>query len=417
MNESPLRPPIAGEPQIMSPTKSRSGNPAGSAPFIVVLGMHRSGTSLCADALGRLGVGIADQPDAQPSNPRGQWERLEIVERHDRILEMFGRGFYSPLHDLPLPAGWWLKPEVAEIRREIVGFLEQKRDAAAPFGFKDPRTARLLPLWHQIFDELRIDPKIVLCIRNPAQAARSLEQRDGLPADLGELRWYVYMAEIFRHLRNFPVCLIEYEEWFADAGDNLGKLARFLGLPQAESAPSQSDIADRQLRHDDPSCGDAQLNLVRSLYELARRYEASAEARAEIAEMLDRLAAFEQLQQPLLREFEALSRLAAPVLSHDARRGTRSALSWREPAHGAERQKVKSAFDEAERLRARLQQLLQQRAELDKALARAQQQEALREHAAALAAQQLAALREQLAARETTREPVATDPNQSTDNG
>jgi hypothetical protein len=156
---------------------------------------------------------------------------------------------------------------------------------------------------------------------------------------------------------------------------------------------------------------------VRSLYELARRYEASAEARAEIAEMLDRLAAFEQLQQPLLREFEALSRLAAPVLSHDARRGTRSALSWREPAHGAERQKVKSAFDEAERLRARLQQLLQQRAELDSALARAQQQAALREHAAALAAQQLAALREQLAARETTREPVATDPNQSTDNG
>src|SRR5438270_279061 len=379
-------------------------------------GLIRSPGSICRARQGQSLIVRGKPFDNRPAC-RGQWERLEIVERHDRIRVMLGRGFYSPLHDLPLPAGWWLKPEVAEIRREIVGFLEQKRDAAAPFGFKDPRTACLLPLWHQIFDELRIDPKIVLCIRNPAQAARSLEQRDGLPADLGELRWYVYMAEIFRHVRNFPVCLIEYEEWFADAGDNLGKLARFLGLPQAESAPSQSDIADRPLRHDDPSCGDAQLNLVRSLYELARRYEASAEARAEIAEMLDRLAAFEQLQQPLLREFEALSRLAAPVLSHDARRGTRSALSWREPAHGAVRQKVKSAFDEAERLRARLQQLLQQRAELDRALAHAQQQEALREHAAALAAQQLAALREQLAARETTREPVATDPNQSTDNG
>src|SRR5205085_861733 len=111
--------------------------------------------------------------------------------------------------------------------------------AAAPFGFKDPRTARLLPLWHQIFDELRIDPKIVLCIRNPAQAARSLEQRDGLPADLGELRWYVYMAEIFRHLRNFPVCLIEYEEWFADAGDNLGKLARIRGAVAARRSGAE----------------------------------------------------------------------------------------------------------------------------------------------------------------------------------
>src|SRR5436190_1836453 len=168
----------------MSPTASPSGDPVGSAPFVLVLGMHRSGTSLCADALGRLGVRMADQPDVQPSNPRGQWERLEIVERHDRILDMFGRGFYSPMHDLPLPSGWWLEPGVAEIRREIVGFLEQKRGTAAPFGFKDPRTARLLPLWHQIFDELRIQPKIVVCIRNPAQAARSLEQRDGLPADL-----------------------------------------------------------------------------------------------------------------------------------------------------------------------------------------------------------------------------------------
>ena len=415
MNESSPRPAKADKPQIMSPTDSQSGNPAGSAPFVVVLGMHRSGTSLCADALGRLGVRIADQPDAQPSNPRGQWERLEIVERHDRILEMLDRGFYSPLHDLPLPTGWWLKPEVVEIRREIVGFLEQKRDTAAPFGFKDPRTARLLPLWHQIFDELRIEPKIVLCIRNPAQAARSLEQRDGLPADLGELRWYVYIAEIFRHLRNYPVCLIEYEEWFA--GDNLGKLARFFGLPQAESAPALPDIADRELRHDDPSRGEAQLNLVRSLYELARRYEVSAEARAEIAEMLDRLAAFEQLQQPLLREFEALSRLAAPVVSHNARRGMRSALSWREPALRAEWQKVKNASDEVERLRARLQQILQQRAELDGALARAQQQATLREHAAALAAQQLAALREQLRAREATREPAATKPNESSDNG
>src|SRR5947209_10297687 len=93
MNESSPPPPIADKPQILSPTESLGSRPAGSAPFVVVLGMHRSGTSLCADALGRLGVRMADQPDAQPSNPQGQWERLEIVERHDRILEMLDRGF------------------------------------------------------------------------------------------------------------------------------------------------------------------------------------------------------------------------------------------------------------------------------------------------------------------------------------
>ena len=47
------------------------------------------------------------------------------------------------------------------------------------FGFKDPRTAELMPLWHQIFNELKLAPKLVLCLRNPAQVARSLDNVTG----------------------------------------------------------------------------------------------------------------------------------------------------------------------------------------------------------------------------------------------
>src|SRR5213078_755085 len=60
----------------------RGESAAKPAPFVVVLGMHRSGTSLCSHILRRLGIAIADQPDIQPTNPKGQWERLEIVDRH-----------------------------------------------------------------------------------------------------------------------------------------------------------------------------------------------------------------------------------------------------------------------------------------------------------------------------------------------
>jgi len=245
VNEASSSSPPAGDRGELPGTIASRGEPiaAERAPFVVVLGMHRSGTSLCSHILGRLGIAMADQPEAQPSNPKGQWERPEIVDRHDRILALFGRGYLTPLHDLPLPSGWWLDPAVGEIRREIVSFLEQKLVAGAPFGFKDPRTARLLPLWHQIFDELRLDPKIILCVRSPAQVARSLEERDGLPSDLGEHRWFVYTAEILRHLRNFATCVIEYEAWFDDAADNLDKLSRFLGLPaQPEFATAIAEL-------------------------------------------------------------------------------------------------------------------------------------------------------------------------------
>lgn len=397
---SSLRGPVGGDPK-RGPVAAGHSRPLASAPapFVVVLGMHRSGTSLCADVLGRLGVAMADEPDAQPSNPRGHWERPEIVRRHDRILEMFERGYHDPRHDLPLPAGWWLDPAVAQIRREIMAFLEQKRAAGMPFGFKDPRTARLLPLWQQIFDELAVEPKIVLCLRNPVQVARSLEERDGLPADLGEYRWFTYTAEIFRHLRNSPTCVIEYERWFEEGGENLTKLTRFLGLQNASGIVG-ADPVDHQLRHDDLRHREPQHYLVRTLYELARRVDHSGEARAEIDEMLDRLAAFEQLQQPMQREFEHLSRVAAALMGRKPADGSRSPVSWRDATLADKWRRLLNASREAATLSARLEQVLRQRAELDAALARAQQDAALRNSALEATAQELAALRQQLEKRD-----------------
>jgi sulfotransferase family protein len=395
-----LNRPRANERDALPETAAKRGESAGAkpAPFVVVLGMHRSGTSLCSHILGRLGIAMADQPDIQPTNAKGQWERPEIVDRHDRILALLNRGYLTPLHDLPLPSAWWLDPAVGEIRHEIISFLEEELVTAGPFGFKDPRTARLLPLWHQVFDELRLDPKIVLCVRNPAQVARSLEERDGLPSDMGEYRWFVYTAEILRHLRNFETCVIEYEAWFDDAADNLGKLTRFLGLPmQTEFATAIAEIVDRELRHDDRR-REPQHVLVRSLYELVRRFNDAEAARTEITEMLDRLAPFEQLQQPMQLEFEQLSRLAAalPLGRREEGTGGRSPVSWRDSAVAAEWQKLLATANQAEALRGRLEQVLQQRAELDTALARAQQQAALRERAAEQSQEELTALRRQL---------------------
>jgi hypothetical protein len=79
-------------------------------------------------------------------------------------------GFFTPYHDFSLPVAWWADPRVAEVRREIAGFLE-RRMGNAYFGFKDPRTVRLMPMWHQIINELRLTPKIVFCLRKPAQVA------------------------------------------------------------------------------------------------------------------------------------------------------------------------------------------------------------------------------------------------------
>src|SRR5262245_49475138 len=70
-------------------------------PIVLVVGMHRSGTSLCSHLLSTLGIDMADQipgpgnASTTPDNPRGHWERWEIVEFHDRILSLFNRGYWG----------------------------------------------------------------------------------------------------------------------------------------------------------------------------------------------------------------------------------------------------------------------------------------------------------------------------------
>ena len=298
--------------------------------FVAVLGAHRSGTSLCAHVLSALDIDMADDPTPLPSNPKGHWERWEIVEFHERILNLFNRGYRTPLHDLPMPPQWWADRHVSDIKAEIMAFLARRMVAGVAFGFKDPRTARLLRLWQPIFDELGRRVKIVVCLRNPAQVARSLHERDGLPLDMGEYRWFTYMTEIFANLGT-NYCTIEYETWFDGTRDNVAKLIRYLGLDTAcldRASAAIDGIVDAALRHDDPGLRLPKQPLIRTFYEAVRRFDVDAAARLQAARMVHQFNQFIESQQSLTKVFEQLSRLAAGAVGADREPPI---LSWRDP--------------------------------------------------------------------------------------
>src|SRR5689334_20395051 len=92
-------------------------------PIVMVLGMHRSGTSLCSHVLSVLGVDMADTLSAHnmghpaSDNPNGHWERWEIVDLNDRILDLINRQYASIGHDFIFPVAWWADPRVSTVRR------------------------------------------------------------------------------------------------------------------------------------------------------------------------------------------------------------------------------------------------------------------------------------------------------------
>src|SRR6266542_5664861 len=313
--------PRAAAPTLLSAAPRR--------PIVMVLGMHRSGTSLCSHVLSALGLDMTDNMAAPghdgpgKDNPLGHWERWEIVEFHDRILGLYNQGFFSPLHDFALPVAWWADPRVAEVRREITAFLE-RRMGNGYFGFKDPRTVRLMPIWHQIVNELKLAPNIVFCLRNPAQVARSLNERDGFSLDTGEYRWFSYTVDFFRYTKSAEIRTIEYESWFDDPAPNLAKLRNFLDLPEDRAEFNLdlaiSDLVHQEFRHDDARLSEASQPLIRSVYKLARRAEIDPAARQQVQTIAAQFVTFQQLQGVFQRDFEQHAAAAArlPELEKEA---------------------------------------------------------------------------------------------------
>ena len=228
-------------------------------PIVVVLGMHRSGTSLLSNVLHILGVDMADTTDhVSPKNAGGFWERPALVAIHDEILEAIGRPIARPSHVLPLPPAWWRSKEVQALKPKLIDYVRQElAKSGNPWGFKDPRTCRLLPLWWEVFRELNLEPVYVTAIRTPAEASVSMSQKTSarkLSVANSELMWLSYNYDIARYVTTkSSTVIVDYEEWFEDPIGLAERLAEQLGigrdLPPEDLADCMASIVRSDYRH------------------------------------------------------------------------------------------------------------------------------------------------------------------------
>src|SRR5579864_81175 len=160
---------------------------------LVVLGMHRSGTSALTGMLHHLGVALGERlMPATIDNPRGYWEHTDIVAAHDRLLSALG----SAWDDIrPLPGGFEHGEPAADGRRELAAIVRRDFAEAPLWALKDPRLCRLMPLWSMLFDEERISPRYILALRHPLDVAASLDARDGISTPRALLLWLGHLLD------------------------------------------------------------------------------------------------------------------------------------------------------------------------------------------------------------------------------
>ena len=158
--------------------------------LVILLSMHRCGSSLTTQVLQRLGMSLGpfELIGAESTNPYGHFEALPFHSLNRRVQSL-AFGFPDDLPDSPEvleqfvgTKGRW-NPDtyipdefLVEGRSLIQTLLESGRVS----GFKDPRTVLTWPFWEKVlasFPDVRVIP--LGLIRSPHEIAMSLVARRG----------------------------------------------------------------------------------------------------------------------------------------------------------------------------------------------------------------------------------------------
>lgn len=213
--------------------------------IVVVVGMHRSGTSLVGGLLHNSGIsmGIAFRK-ALPENARGFFEDEDFRRLNDEVLE----------HGNHRVKAWCLNFAGLAFRRHHVeagtALVLRRQASLARWGWKDPRTCLTLGFWLEVLDRASLlgDLRLVLVDRDERAVAESLLRRGNVPDRKSGVEWArMYRRSVETAMDAAPAVLrtarISYEGLLY--GKDVDALERFCDVSL------DRDFVDLSLNHCD----------------------------------------------------------------------------------------------------------------------------------------------------------------------
>jgi len=220
---------------------------------IAVIGMHRSGTSAVARGLQALGVYLGhDFLDAQPENPTGYWEDRGIVEINERVLKALGLQWDDADAIDPRRFRGW---RMWRLRGEATRYLHRHFIPHSLWGFKDPRTIRLLPFWRTVLRDAKVNDSYLLVIRNPSSVAASLFARQAMDVTTAQRLWLAHIVPFLDSLAGTRFAVVDYDRLMRDPHGQLERIGSKLAIltPSTMRSPEVNlfvdEFLDAKLRH------------------------------------------------------------------------------------------------------------------------------------------------------------------------
>ena len=208
---------------------------------IIILGGHRSGTSITARIVHELGFPAAATPERlltprpgrESDNPDGYYEDIAFVRLHRRMLGEQNRSL-----------GGWRNPrrDDAEIHRLEGRYrtLIRERSLSGDWSLKDPRLCLLSDVYFDAAAGLEIPMRVVATVRPIAETIASLQRRGLSGQDASRIAEQFEAGRLAAvesaRRRGLPVVetSLGSVRSRSDAEEQVWRLQEFLGMADAQ---------------------------------------------------------------------------------------------------------------------------------------------------------------------------------------
>lgn len=297
----------------MAERQEQSPSIARPRKAILVLGMHRSGTSALTGVIRSRGAALPNTL-ASPNNwnPRGYFESPRFFAALDEMLAS-ARSSWDDWHRLDPQ---WFDSTAAKGHREQVKALFAEEFGERPLiVVKDPRICRFVPFITSILAELDFDSTAILPLRNPLEVAYSLRRRDTFALSKSMTLWLRHVLDAEYGSRALPRYFMPYEGLLTNWRYHMERAARQMHLAWPDCSKETDANIDEflalDLRHERASVSELRSNAevspwICETYRILGEIAASSESHELLAQL-----------DIIRREFDEACRVLGPTVSSE----------------------------------------------------------------------------------------------------
>lgn len=225
---------------------------------LVVLGMHRSGTSAMAGVLSLYGAKAPSNPlPPSGTNASGYFESEPVTKLNDEVLSELDASWDDIFAGQP-------KSYISNFdhfyRHKAAELLQSEYSGTAgTIVLKDPRINVLVGLWDRALKSSDYNPFYIIMVRHPMEVAHSLRVRDHIPVEQGLLLWLDNMVAAERDTRGSKRIFVTYEDLLNGWISVVDRIERASGVPLPKRTPAASNkvglflSSDKRNHQIDPS--------------------------------------------------------------------------------------------------------------------------------------------------------------------